>query len=150
MYGRGVNVLILALLLAGCVAGGTAVQIDSASFLPDQGSREMVPECCRTLYDTASTRVAIVPFSNNTTFDYAKEVQTHVEGTSDRQVRGPPRAGRRAHGWCRLGTDERRRFQQDTRMTRQEMNSKLSESLETPSWTRSGESQGCASIRGRN
>ncbi len=88
MYGRGVNVLILALLLAGCVAGGTAVQIDSASFLPDQGSREMVPECCRTLYDTASTRVAIVPFSNNTTFEYAKEVQTHVEGTSDRQVRG--------------------------------------------------------------
>ncbi|NPU83590.1 MAG: hypothetical protein HPY65_03795 [Syntrophaceae bacterium] len=131
MYRRAWKILSLAILLAGCVAGGTAVQIDSAAFLPDQGSKEIVPNVCRSLYDTASTRVAIAPFSNNTTFDYAKEVQVNVSGASERQVRGAAagRATRRGAGvvW---GTDERRRFQQDTRMTQQEMNSKLSESLE--------------------
>ncbi len=131
MYGRLGNVLFLAVILAGCVASGAAVQIDSASFLPDRVSRETVPDCCRALYDTASTRVAIAPFSNNTPFDYAKEVQVHVEGTSDRQVRGAA-AGRATRSTAGVvwGTDDRRRFQQDTRMTQQEMNSKLSESLE--------------------
>lgn len=131
MFGRARTVLLLVILLAGCVAGGAAVQIDSASFLPDRGSREIVPDCCRALYDTASTRVAIAPFSNNTTFDYAREVQVHVTGASERQVRGAA-AGRATRGGTGVvwGTDERRRFQQDTRMTRQEMNAKLSESLE--------------------
>lgn len=131
MFGKAWKILLLVILLAGCVAGGTAVQIDSAAFLPDRGSKEIVPNACKPLYDTAATRVAIAPFSNNTPFDYAKEVQVHVTGASERQARGAA-AGRATRGGAGVvwGTDERRRFQQDTRMTQQEMNSKLSESLE--------------------
>jgi curli biogenesis system outer membrane secretion channel CsgG len=131
MNGRAWKIVFLAALLAGCVAGGAAVRTDSAAFLPDRGAKEVVPNVCKPLYETSATPVAIAPFSNNTSFDYAREVQVHVTGSSDRQAKGAAAAGAAPGGvgvvW---GAEERRRFQQDTRMTQQEMNAKLSESLE--------------------
>ncbi len=131
MNAKAGKILLLAALLAGCVAGGAAVQIDSAAFLVDRGPKEAVPNACRSLYEASETRVAVAPFSNNTPFDFAREVQAHVTGASERQARGAAAAGRAPGGvgvvW---GAEERRRFQSDTRMTRQEMNAKLGESME--------------------
>ncbi len=126
--------MIYFFFLMGCVAAGldTALKVDTTSFLVDPKSeREAIHPVCKNLYESSIPKVAIAPFSNNTPFDYAEEIQSSVSGTSQRQQRGAaitykaPRSG--VVVW---GTSERSRFQEDIRMTQREMNSKLGASIE--------------------
>ncbi|MBN1830370.1 MAG: hypothetical protein JW884_14665 [Deltaproteobacteria bacterium] len=125
--------LIGCISLAGCVTGATptAMKMDASAYIVDKTPKENIPPACKSLYESSIPKVAIAPFSNNTPFDYAKEIQANVSGSSDRRVRGAAAAGVAPGGvgvvW---GVNEQRRFQKDIRMSQSEMNSKLSESVE--------------------
>jgi curli biogenesis system outer membrane secretion channel CsgG len=124
---------IFCFCVAGCVTGSTptAMKLDASAFIVDRTPKENIPPVCKSLYESSIPKVAIAPFSNNTPFDYAKEIQANVSGSSERNVRGGAAAGAAPGGvgvvW---GVNDRTRFQKDTRMTQREMNSKLSESVE--------------------
>ena len=127
MYKSLILFIVCLLFLLGCGAVGTdtALKIDTTSFIVDSKSeRETIHPVCKSLYESSIPKVAIAPFSNNTPFDYAEEIQASVSGASHRQQRGVASAG------VVWGMDERRRFQEDTRMTQGEINSKLGESIE--------------------
>jgi hypothetical protein len=133
MNGKVVMCLIGCLCLAGCVAESTptAMKMDASAYIVDKAPKENIPPACKGFYESSIPKVAIVPFSNNTPFDYAKEIQANVTGASERNVRGGAAAGVAPGGvgvvW---GVNDRTRFQKDIRMSQQEMNSRLSESVE--------------------
>lgn len=120
-------------LLSGCIPELMlpAVKLDAAAFIVDKGPKEDIPVACRSLYESSIPSVAIAPFSNNTPFDYAKEIEANVSGSSHTNKRGAGAAGVTPGGVGAVwGIDERRQFQTDIRMSQNEMNSRLSESVE--------------------
>ncbi len=133
MNEKVVMCIIGCLCMAGCVAESTptAMKMDASAYIVDKAPKENIPPSCKGLYESSIPKVAIVPFSNNTPFDYAKEIQANVSGSSERNIRGGAAAGAAPGGvgvvW---GVNDRTRFQKDIRMSQQEMNSKLSESVE--------------------
>lgn len=117
----------------GCVPEltGTAMKLDSAAFIVDKGPKEDIPLACRSLYESAIPSVAIAPFSNNTPFDYAKEIQANVAGSLYRQQKEAAAAGVAPGGVGAVwSVSEQRQFLTDLRMSQQDMNSRLSESVE--------------------
>ena len=123
-----VALVIYLLMFMGCMS---SVKVDPERFIVDKGEKENIPTVCKFLYDSSMSAVAIAPFSNNTSFDYAAEIQTHVSGVSQKQVKGKAAVsaeqGTAKASW---GIKERRAFERDTRMSQRTMYSKLSESVE--------------------
>lgn len=123
-----VILLFLSLFLAGCA---TAIKHDPTAFLVDPMLVDPIPEVCKATYGTAKLKVAIANFTNNTTFEYAKMVQSSIQGTGQRTAVGGAAVGVTPAGagviW---GAKERTQFQQDAQSTEREINAKLSESVE--------------------
>lgn len=124
---------LFCLLLLGCAPWGigSVLKIDPTSFMIDpKNDREAIHPVCKTLYESSIPKIAVTPFSNNTTFDYAKDIQAYVSGGSQYQQQGRTITNVRPSVGVVWKNEDRIRFQEDTRMTQLEMNSKLGESIE--------------------
>ena len=112
-------------------ACATVPKVDPTAYAIDKGPREAVPKVCRASYESVFPRVAVVNFTNNTTFDYANVVQANVSGTGQRTAVGGAAVGV-VPGVAGVvwGTKEKRQFQRDSQRTERQINAKLSESVE--------------------
>ncbi len=124
------NLFLLAMLFA-VAACAAPIQLDPKTFAIDKGAGEAIPRVCKSVYDSPETRVAVVNFTNNTTFDFAQMVQANVQGSSQRTKVGAAGAaavpGAVGVVW---GTKENRQFQADSQRIERQVNAKLSESVE--------------------
>ncbi|MBM4272447.1 MAG: hypothetical protein FJ139_09895 [Deltaproteobacteria bacterium] len=120
--------LIASFFLVSCA---TVPKIDPTAFPIDKGPKEVVPKVCRSAYESVFPKVAVVNFTNNSTFDYANVVQANVQGSGERTAVGGAAVGvvPGAAGivW---GTKEKTKFQQDSQTIQRQVNAKLSESVE--------------------
>jgi len=120
--------VFLIFVLAGCA---TTIKHDPTAFLVDPMAMDTIPDVCKSAYESAKLKVAVTNFSNNTTFEYAKMVQSSVQGTAQRTAVGGAAAGVTPAGvgvvW---GAKERSQFQTDSQSIEREINAKLSESIE--------------------
>ena len=125
-----VLLLLSVFLFAACATTGGPSH-DPTSFLVDKGEMGPIPTSCKAAYQSAVIKVAVVNFTNNTTFDYATMVQTNIQGTSQRTRVGGAAAGATPGGvgvvW---GEREKRQFQTDGQRIQREINAKLSDSVE--------------------
>ncbi|MCG6533199.1 MAG: CsgG/HfaB family protein [Syntrophales bacterium LBB04] len=128
MFKRFALMFLASFFLAACA---TVPKIDPMAYPVDKGPRESVPKVCKSAYEGNLAKVAVVNFTNNSTFDYANVVQSHVQGASQRTAVGGAAVGvvPGAAGvvW---GTKEKRQFQRDSEVTQRQVNAKLSESVE--------------------
>lgn len=127
MNGR-CTVIISSLFFISCT---TPIQLDPTAYNIDLGPMETIPDSCRSAYQTTDTSVAVVNFTNNTTFDFTKVVQSNVQGASTRTAVGAAAVGGTpgAAGivW---GEKDRTNFQSNAQNTERQVNAKLSESIE--------------------
>lgn len=106
-------------------------KIDPLAFMVDTAEPEKIPPVCSSTYEAAIPKVAIVNFTNNTTFDYAKMVQASVQGAGQRTtVGGAVGAAGRGVAGVVWGERERMQFQAESQRIEREANAKLSESVE--------------------
>jgi curli biogenesis system outer membrane secretion channel CsgG len=128
MFRRFALLFLATLFLAACA---TVPKIDPTAYPIDKGPKESPPKVCKSAYDAMLPKVAVVNFTNNSTFDYANVVQSHVQGASQRTAVGGAAVGvvPGAAGvvW---GTKEKRQFQKDSEVTQRQINAKLPESVE--------------------
>ncbi len=112
-------------------ACATVPKVDPTAYPIDKGPREVVPKVCRAKYEAVFPRVAVVNFTNNSTFDYANVVQANVTGSGQRTAVGGAAVGvvPGAAGvvW---GTKEKTQFQRDSQRTERQINAKLADSVE--------------------
>lgn len=115
-------------LLAGCAM---PIKHDPTAFMVDTGPKESIPHTCKSAYESARIKVAVVNFTNNSTFDYANVVQTNIQGVGERTTAGGAAIGvvPGAAGivW---GEKEKRKFQREAQTTQRQINAKSSESIE--------------------
>jgi curli biogenesis system outer membrane secretion channel CsgG len=123
--------LLLLLLIASLYGCAGVAKIDPTAFIPDTGPKETIPPVCKSAYELAIPKVAVVNFTNNTTFEYAKMVQASVQGSSQRTAVGGAAVavvpGAAGIVW---GQKEQAQFQADSQRIEREVNAKLSESVE--------------------
>ena len=128
MFKRFALLFLATFFLAACA---TVPKIDPMAYPIDKGPKESPPKVCKSAYDAMLPKVAVVNFTNNSTFDYANVVQAHVQGASQRTAVGGAAVGvvPGAAGvvW---GPKEKRQFQRDSEVTQRQINAKLSESVE--------------------
>ena len=128
MFKRFALLFLASFFFAACA---TVPKIDPTAYPIDKGPKESPPKVCKSAYDAMLPKVAVVNFTNNSTFDYANVVQAHVQGASQRTAVGGAAVGvvPGAAGvvW---GTKEKRQFQRDSEVTQRQINAKLSESVE--------------------
>jgi len=128
MFKRFALMFLASFFLAACA---TVPKIDPMAYPVDKGPKESPPKVCKSAYESIFPKVAVVNFTNNSTFDYANVVQAHVQGSSQRTAVGGAAVGvvPGAAGvvW---GTKEKRQFQRDSEVTQRQVNAKLSESVE--------------------
>ncbi|MDI6776789.1 MAG: CsgG/HfaB family protein [Syntrophales bacterium] len=107
------------------------IKHDPTAFMVDTGPKESIPPVCKSAYESAKIKVAVVNFTNNSTFDYASVVQTNIQGAGERTTVGGAAVGviPGAAGivW---GEKEKTKFQQEAQTTQRQINAKLSESVE--------------------
>ncbi|MEW6215754.1 MAG: CsgG/HfaB family protein [Nitrospirota bacterium] len=122
------SVFICIVFLGGCAG---VAKIDPTAFIIDTGEMERIPDICKLAYERAIPGVAVVNFTNNTTFDYAKMVQASVRGTGERTAVGGAAVGV-GPGVAGVvwGEKERAQFQADSQRIEREVNVKLGESVE--------------------
>lgn len=129
MRGRFALFLAASLIVTACV--DMPVKHDPLSFAPDPPDKENIPRICKSTYESFFPRVAVVNFTNNTTFDYAEVVQTHVQGQGQQQAVGGASVGvAPGAAGAVLGTKEKRQLQRDAKKIQRRINAKLSESIE--------------------
>jgi curli biogenesis system outer membrane secretion channel CsgG len=116
------------LFLAGCAS---APKLDLTSFVPDKAPKINIPPICRVKYEATIPLVAVVNFTNNTTFDFANVVQSQVQGSGQRSAVGGA-AGGGAPGAAGVvwGAREKSSFQANSQTITRQVNAKLSESIE--------------------
>lgn len=128
MFKKFALLFLATFFLAACA---TVPKIDPMAYPIDKGPKESPPKVCKSAYDAMLPKVAVVNFTNNSTFDYANVVQSHVQGASQRTAVGGAAVGvvPGAAGvvW---GTKEKRQFQKDSEVTQRQINAKLPESVE--------------------
>ena len=128
MFKRFALLFLATFFLTACAA---VPKIDPTAYPIDKGPKESPPIICKAAYGSALPKVAVVNFTNNSTFDYANVVQSHVQGSGQRTAVGGAAVGvvPGAAGvvW---GTKERQQFQRDSQTTQRQVNAKLSESVE--------------------
>lgn len=128
MFKRFALLFIVSFFVASCA---TIPKIDPTAYPIDKGPRESPPKVCKAAYESALPKVAVVNFTNNSTFDYANVVQSHVQGSGQRTAVGGAAVGVAPGGagvvW---GAKEQRKFQRDSETTQRQINAKLSESVE--------------------
>ncbi len=115
--------------ITGCA---TAPKLDDLStFVVDKTPKMNIPAVCKAKYESSKPLVAVVNFTNNTTFDYATIVQTQVQGSGQRTTAGGAAVGAGPGGaglvW---GAKERTSFQANAQTISRQTNAKLSESIE--------------------
>ena len=129
MFKRLAQLFLALFCLAACAA--VVPKVDPTSYPIDKGPKESPPKICKPAYDAMLPKVAVVNFTNNSTFDYATVVQAHVQGASQQTATGGAAVGvvPGAAGvvWS---TKQRQQFQQDSETTQRQINAKLSESVE--------------------
>ena len=126
---KKLSLLLMTFILASCAG---QIKLDPTSFNTDTGPKETIPAACKSSYAAADNiSVAVVNFTNNTTFEFAKVVQSNVSGSSNRTAVGGAAVGAvpGAAGvvW---GQKEKANFQRDAQTTERQINAKLSESVE--------------------
>ncbi|MEW6674988.1 MAG: CsgG/HfaB family protein [Nitrospirota bacterium] len=121
---------LLPLMLVACLPK-QITKIDPTAFYVDTEPIMEIPIVCKLAYEKAIPKVAIVNFTNNTTFDYAKMVQESVQGAGQRTTTGGAGAGV-GPGVAGIvwGEKEKAQFQKDSHKIEREVNAKLSESIE--------------------
>ncbi len=126
---RIATLFLFAITISGCAP--QIAKVDPTSFLPDTGPKETIPQVCRSQYEAAIPRVAVTNFTNNTTFEYAKMVQTSIQGKSQRTGVGGAAIGV-APGVAGIvwGEKERREFESNSQRIERDINAKLAESVE--------------------
>ncbi len=129
MHKRFSLFLAMTFLLASCA--GAVVKHDPSAFVTDPPDKERIPRVCKSAYESVIPRVAVVNFTNNTTFDYAQMVQASVQGSGQKTTRGGA-AGVAAPGAAAVvwGQKEKYQFQRDSQQIQRQINAKLSESVE--------------------
>ena len=121
--------LFMVFFLTACAG---QIKLDPTAFNTDTGPKESIPAVCKSFYGTSeNTSVAVVNFTNNTTFEFAKVVQSNVAGSGNRTTVGGAAAGATPAGvgvvW---GEAEKMNFQRESQTTERQINAKLSESVE--------------------
>lgn len=123
-----VIITLCMLIIAGCA---TAPKIDLTNFETDRSPKIVIPPICKPKYDAPLPLVAVVNFTNNTTFDFANVVQSQVQGASQRTAAGGAAVGV-APGAAGViwGAKEQRQFQAQSQTITRQVNAKLTESIE--------------------
>jgi curli biogenesis system outer membrane secretion channel CsgG len=113
------------------VSCATVTKIDPTAFIVDTGEIEKIPTVCKKAYESSIPTIAVVNFTNNTTFEYAKMVQTNVQGSGQKTTVGGAAVGV-GPGVAGIvwGEKEKTQFQADSQRIEREVNAKLSESVE--------------------
>lgn len=124
----------LVLIIVGTfflVSCATVPKIDPMAFPVDKGPKEVVPKVCRYTYESVFPKVAVVNFTNNSSFDFANVVQSHIQGSGERTAVGGAAVGV-APGAAGVvwGQKEWSKFQRDAETIQRQVNAKLSESVE--------------------
>lgn len=117
--------LVFSSLIFSC--GPAVTKVDPASMIREQAEKEQVPEVCKAVYDNPLPKVAVVNFTNNTTFDYANVVQTNMQARMQRQTVGGVAVGQGAAVW---GAQTQAQFQAEGQQIGRQVNAKLAESVE--------------------
>lgn len=119
---------ICIVFLGGCAY---VAKIDPTAFIPDTGEMERISDVCKKEYERAIPGVAVVNFTNNTTFDYTKMVQASIQGSGERTKVGGAAGGIGAGvAGVVWGEKEGAKFQADCQRIEREVNAKLGESVE--------------------
>ncbi|MFB3926065.1 MAG: CsgG/HfaB family protein [Syntrophales bacterium] len=128
MFGRCL-ILAMVFALAACVT--STVKLDPLSFVADPPDKEKIPRVCKSAYERVFPKVAVVNFTNNTTFDFANMVQASIQGQRQRTaVGGAAVAAAPGAAGIVWGSREHTRFQADSQRIERQVNAKLSESVE--------------------
>ncbi len=117
--------VVLSLTAFSCAP--SVSKIDPASMVREQGEREQVPDICKAIYDNPLPRVAVLNFTNNTTFDYANVVQSNIQARAQRQTAGGVAVGSGVAVW---GAQTQAQFQAEGQRIERQVNAKLAESVE--------------------
>ena len=128
MFKKIAMVILATWMIAACFG---PKKLDPTAFLVDTGPKESIPQICRAAYESAAVRVAVVNFTNNTTFDFAKSVTANVQGSSQRSAVGGAAVGV-GPGVAGVvwGAKEQASFQQNAQVIERQINAKLAESIE--------------------
>jgi hypothetical protein len=128
MMRRWVFVPLSLVLLAGCA---TAPKLDLSAFIVDKTPKIQIPNVCKSKYEGSKPLVAVVNFTNHTTFDFAHVVQSQVQGSSQKTAGGGAAvAGAPGAAGVVWGAKERSSFQANAQTISRQTNAKLSESIE--------------------
>ncbi|WP_457622361.1 CsgG/HfaB family protein [Persephonella sp.] len=125
----GVSV-VMASFLFSCVGGVKEVDPTAYEITPLDRKVEEIPDACKTAYEMAIPRVAVVDFTNNTTFDAAKVLQSQETGQYKESKVGAagvgvaPGAIGIVYGEAKAGD-----YQKQLEMVTRDVNAKLGESV---------------------
>jgi curli biogenesis system outer membrane secretion channel CsgG len=123
-----IALIAFSLSIISCAA---PIKHDPTAFNVDTGPKETIPNICKAAYAPCDFKVAVVNFTNNTTFEFAKMVESSVRGAVDKTKTGGAVAGA-VPGAAGIvwGEKEKTNFQKDAQTTERQINAKLSESVE--------------------
>lgn len=125
------KISLTVLVSLAMMACATVIKHDPTAFIPDTGESEKIPAICKAVYEATIPRVAVVNFTNNTTFDYAKMVQANVQGSGERtRVGGAGVAVGPGVAGVVWGEKEKTKFQAESQRIERDINAKLAESVE--------------------
>ncbi|WP_457640348.1 CsgG/HfaB family protein [Persephonella sp.] len=122
--------ILSATFFFSCVGAVKEVDPTAYDITPVDRKMEEIPEACKTAYEMAIPRVAIVDFTNNTTFDAAKVLQAQESGSYSEATVGAagvgvaPGAIGIVYGEATAGD-----YQSQLEMVTREVNAKLGESV---------------------
>ncbi len=120
----------VSLFLASCVGGVKEVDPTAFQITPLDRKVEEIPDACKAAYEMAIPRVAVVDFTNNTTFDAAKVLQSQETGQYKEATVGgagvgvAPGAIGIVYGEATAGD-----YQKQLEMVTRDVNAKLGESV---------------------
>jgi len=121
--------MLVLLFIAACEP--KVAKIDPTMWVVEPLPKVELPQVCITKYKSAIPKVAVVNFTNNTTFEYAKVVQRNVRGTSSStSIGGAGMAVAPGAVGLVWGEHERRKFRRQSETIERQFNAKLAESVE--------------------
>jgi curli biogenesis system outer membrane secretion channel CsgG len=120
--------VVLSCFLVSCA---TVPTIDPTALPVDKGPREVIPNACRSAYESSFPKIAVVNFSNNTPFENMNVIQSHLAGSGYGRTTGGAAVGITPRGpGAAWGTWERSRYRQNAEETQRQVSAKLAASIE--------------------
>ncbi|WP_456401209.1 CsgG/HfaB family protein [Persephonella sp.] len=118
------------IFMFSCVGGVKEVDPTAYSITPLDRKVEEIPDACKAAYEMAIPRVAVIDFTNNTTFDAAKVLQSQESGQYSEATVGGAGVGVAPGGiGIVYGEATAGDYQKQLEMVTRDVNAKLGESV---------------------